>query len=288
METDRLTQIIEAEVKKTLAELGSADNPPQQVRRREELRGTKQTNLSGINSETPKIDDERQKILAVFTAGCACQNNAIKQVKKMVAGGCDVTIALSPMAVGLLAIERIESIPKIGAVLKNGYAAETKHIVGESEVIVIPLLSRTAAAKLALGIADDPALMLVMSGLISGKPVIAARNAADPDGVDCPLLATERTPPALTQLAKNYLKTLAEFGMTLVDITSLADAAMGTSTIHSPIADKNGTPLINQAVITMLAGDVKEFIIHNPAIVTPLAYDLAKERGIKLITVKSQ
>jgi hypothetical protein len=277
---DRLTQIIEAEVRKALSELNQTSNPPQQV--------------------------ERKKVLAVFTSGCTCQNTALTQIEQLIAADYDVTIVLSPIAVELMA-ENVKKIKGISAVLTEGFAADISNMVEAAEVIVVPLLSRTAAAKLALGIADELALMVVMQGLITGKPVIAAQNAADPQGVNCPFLVTEKTPPALIQLAKNYLKTLASFGMKLVDAAQLADVVMNKpqTTVHkvttplppllmgtaerseySPISDKSGKPLITKSVIAALAEDVKTLTIPNPAIVTPLAYDLAKARGIEIVVVK--
>jgi len=264
LDIDRLTQIIEAEVRKALSELA---NPPQQV--------------------------ERKKVLVVFTFGCACQNTALKQVEQLIAADYDVTVVLSPIALELMT-ENVKKIKGISAVLTEGVAVDISNMVEAAEVIVVPLLSRTAAAKLALGIADELVLMVVMQGLITGKPVIAAKNAADPQDVNCPFLATENTPPALIQLAKNYLKTLASFGMKLVDVAQLADVVMNKpqTTVHkvtverseySPISDKSGKPVITQAVIAALAEDVKALTISNPAIVTPLAYDLAKARGIEIV-----
>jgi hypothetical protein len=259
LDINRLTQIIEAEVRKALSELNQTSNLQQQV--------------------------ERKKVMAVFTSGCTCQNTALTQIEQLIAADYDVTAVLSPIAVELIA-ENVKNIKGVSAVLTEGFAADISNMVEAAEVIVVPLLSRTAAAKLALGIADELALMVVMQGLITGKSVIAAKNAADPQDVNCPFLATENTPPALIQLAKNYLKTLASFGMKLVDAAQLADVVMNKPQTYSQISDKSGKPLITQSVIAALAEDVKALTIPNPAIVTPLAYDLAKERGIEIVVKK--
>ncbi|MBC8233983.1 hypothetical protein H8E77_30925 [bacterium] len=259
MDIDQLTQIIEAEVRKALSELDQPSNPPRQV--------------------------ERKKILAVFTSGCTCQNIALTQIEQLIAADYDVTAVLSPIAVELM-VEHVKNIKGISAVLTEGFAADISNMVETAEVIVVPLLSRTAAAKLALGIADELALMVVMQGLITGKSVIAAKNSADPQGANCPFLATENTPSALIQLAKNYLKTLESFGMKLVDVAKLTDVVMNKPQTYSQISDKSGKPLITQTVIAGLAEDVKTLTIPNPAIITPLAYDLAKARGIEIVMVK--
>lgn len=257
MDIDRLTQIIEAEVRKALPELERTSNPSQQV--------------------------ERKKALAVFTSGCACQKTALTQIEQLIEADYDVTAVLSPIAAKLMA-EQVENIKGVSAVLTEGFAADISNMVEAVETIVVPLLSRTAAAKLALGIADELALMVVMQGLITGKPVIAAKDAADPQGVSCPFLATENTPPALIQLAKNYLKTLESFGMKLVDASQLADVVMNKPKgyIHQ-ITDKSGKTLVTQSVIASLSADVKTLTVPNPAIITPLAYDCAKERGIEIV-----
>jgi hypothetical protein len=282
LDIDRLTQIIEAEVRKALSELEQpSSNPSQQA--------------------------EQKEVLAVFTFGCTCQKTAITQIEKLIAANYNVTAVLSPIAAELMA-EQIENIKGISAVFTEGFAADISNMVESAEAIVIPLLSRTAAAKLALGIADESALMVVMQGLITGKPVIAAKNAADPQDANCPFLATEKTPPALIQLAKNYLKTLESFGMKLVADAQLADVVMDKpqKTVHkvtakrnealqevntelseySQISDKSGKTLITQSVIAGLAEDVKTLTISNPAIITPLAYDLAKDRGIEIVIKK--
>jgi len=260
LDIDRLTQIIEAEVRKALSEMEQSSNPPQQV--------------------------ERKKLLAVFTSGCACQKTALNQIEQLIGADYDVTAVLSPIAVELMA-KQVENIKGISAVLTEGFAAEISNMIEETETIVVPLLSRTAAAKLALGIADELALMVVMQGLIGGKSVIAAKDAADPQGANCPFLATENTPTALIQLAKNYLKTLESFGMKLVDAPQLADVVMNKPKryIHQ-IADKSGKTLITQSVIANLSEDIKTVAIPNPAIITPLAYDCAKERGIEIVVKK--
>ena len=261
MDIDLLTQIIEAEVRKALSEPEQSSNPPpQQV--------------------------EREKVLAVFTSGCACQKTALNQIEQLIGADYDVTVVLSPIAVELMT-EQVEKIKGIGAVLTEGFAADISNMVETAELILVPLLSRTAAAKLALGIADELALIVVMQELITGKSIIAARDAADPQGANCPFLATENTPPALTQLAKNYLKTLENFGIKLVDASQLADVVMNKPRTYShQIADKTGKTLITQSVIANLSEDIKTLTIPNPAIITPLAYDCAKERGIEIVVKK--
>ena len=291
MDIDRLTQIIETEVRKVLSEL---EQP---------------SNLSPTFVE-------RKKALAVFTFGCTCQNTAITQIEKLIEANYDVTVILSPIAVELMG-NQLENIRGVSAILTEGFAAEISNIVEATEFIVVPLLSRTAAAKLALGIADELALMVVMQGLITSKAVIAAKNSADPQDADCPFIATENTPTSLNQLAKNYLKTLESFGMKLVDVAQLADVVMDkpqtavpvehpardeevtgslqSTTLdrkrtelsnYSQVSDKTGKTLITQSVIAGLAEDAKTLTIPNPAIITPLAYDLAKKRGIEIVVKK--
>jgi len=256
VDNDKLIQIIEAEVRKALANMPEEDKPP------------------------PK--STRKKATAIFTCGCDSTSEAIKQVEKLIEKGYDVTAVVCPIAVEMNLVEMLEDIGGISEILVSGYDRVDK-LADESEVIMIPVLSRPAAAKLALGITDNFAIAVVMQGLITGKPVIAARNSIDPDSASSAYAAADKTPPALIQLAKNYLNTLTSFGMTIVDISELADAADGKPQQNSYLADDGKRPLISKSVIDSIAEGVKEFVIPDNSIVTPLAKEMAKEREIKLV-----
>jgi len=253
VDTDRLIEIVAAEVKRVLADMPEEDNAP------------------------PKSPG--RKAIAIFTCGCDPTGETIKQVEKLVEKGCDVTAVVCPIAVEMNLVEMLEGIGGIGEILVSAYD-RIDELVEEAEVIIIPVLSRPAAAKLALGISDNFALALVMEGLVLGKQVIAAKNSVDPDS---PGVITDKTPPALIQLAKDYLNTLVSFGIEFVDVSELVDAVDGKPKQNSMLADDGKPPLISKSVIANIAEGVKEFIIPNSSIVTPLARETAKDRDIKLV-----
>lgn len=229
--------------------------------------------------DKPPPKNPGKKAIAIFTCGCDPAGETIKQVEKLRDKGYDVTAVVCPIAVEMNLVEMLEGIGGMGEILVSAYD-RIDELVGESEVMVIPVLSRPAAAKLALGIGDNFALAVLMEGLIAGKPVVAAKNAIDPDSPD---VITDKTPPALIQLAKNYLNTLASFGIQFVDVSELADVVDGKPKQNSLLADDGKRPLISKSVIANIAEGIKEFIIPNSSIVTPLAMEMAKERGIKLV-----
>jgi len=256
VDTDRLISIIEAEVRKVLAGVPEEDNlPPASA---------------------------RKKAIAIFTCGCDSTGETIKQVEKLIEKGYDVTAVVCPIAIEMNLVEMLEGIGGISEILVSGYD-RVDELVEESEVIIIAVFSRPAAAKLALGITDNFALAIAMQGLMTGKPVIAAKDSIDPDSASSAYAATDKTPPALIQLAKNYLDTLTSFGMKLVDVSELADTADGKPRQNSYLADDGKRPLISKSVIANIAAGVKEFVIPTNSIVTPLARETAKELEIKLV-----
>ncbi len=254
MDMDRLRQLIEAEVRKILAAEDSAMS-------------------SGGTAD----------LLVLFTGASIGLDGALSALRTLSTQGYRLTAVLCPMAVDLVAA-KLQQIPGLTEVITDERTSQVETMIAACEAVLIPILSRTAAAKLALGIADNLVLALTMHALTVGKPVIAARNAADPGTTDDPAIAT---PQPLIRLAKNYLQTLESFGVQFTDVSRLSqhfDPEMSQQ--YAP--GTKGKTLITESVIANLSPGVRELVIPNPAIITPLAQDLARERNITLRMAESK
>lgn len=259
MNLEKLTQIIEEEVKKTLSS---------------ELN----VNRNGAIYELPHIPSGNSNVYALFTGGSAKLSEAINQIKLLIQNGYHIKAILSESATRIIKVDKIREIPGIEDVFcEPDPSIYSVDIVQSADAIVIPVLTRNSAAKLALGICDTLVTNIIMHALIAGKPVIAARNSADPEGQDCICIGTPKTSPNLIQIAKDYLKKLESYGVKLVDVSEIA---------YSFIEDKNiKQELITYDTINGLSKDISEIKVKKGSIVTPLAKDLAKERNIKIIIV---
>lgn len=251
MDMDRLRQLVEAEVRRVLA--------------------------GGSVSETSA---PAPRLLVLFTGTSVAIDTALTQLQALLEQGYRLSVALCPMAEELVGIQLSQMTDQI-EMLSGEPIAKASLLLDAYEAVVIPTLSRTAAAKLALGIADNFVLTLAMQALLSGKRVVAARNGADPDVTDHPSVGTARTPEPLIQLARDYLQTLEAFGVQLIDVSQLSEQLSPDKTEQYTSADP-GKTLITESVIANLSPQVQELVVPNPAIITPLARDLAREKGISL------
>lgn len=256
MNLEKLTQIVEEEVKKALE--------------------TKLNASKGVGSQP--IPTDKRNIYALFTGGSAKVLEAINQIKLLVQNGYNVRVILSESATKVIKTEKIREIPGIEDIFcEPNPSIYSVNIVQSSDAIVVPILTRNSAAKIALGICDTLVTNIIMHALIAGKPVIAARNSADPEGQDCICIGTPQTPPALIQIAKDYLKRLESYGVKLVDVSEIAQYFIGNKNIKRE--------LVTYDTIKELPQDIKQIEIKRGSIITPLAKDLAKERDIKIILI---
>jgi hypothetical protein len=258
MDIDKLIQIVETEVKKALTDqVGS----------------------------TAKTDSEKalpsgKKVLALFTGGYAKLSEALAQIEKLIQGYCSVDVVMSQSAVNVIGQDKIRAISGITSLIcEPDVSISSLKLVQKSDVIIVPVLTRNTATKVALGITDTLVTNIIMQALISAKPIIAARNSADPSDADCPCVAMPNTPPVLIKLAENYLQKLESYGMKLVDVTEIAQIVLSDVNKGDSLDHK----LITQETIDKLPKSTKRVTVAKGSIITPLARDVAKERGIEIV-----
>ncbi|MEW5725505.1 MAG: hypothetical protein AB1896_20525, partial [Thermodesulfobacteriota bacterium] len=157
-----------------------------------------------------------------------------------------------------------------------------------ADVLVLPTFCLRVAAKTARLDFDDPDAGLVLSALVQGKKVLAAR-----DGF---LLLGRLKNEGLRAEFDRILRQLEGFGLTLCPTDRLAEefsrltAAGGGTAAAAPRAEGAGAPAPAYRLIT--ANDVRaavndqrfELVLTPGGLVTPLARDLAKDYSVKIIT----
>ena len=218
-----------------------------------------------------------KRILAIFDAAPVDLAHPLAQLDRCIQQGYIVTAVLSDMAAKLLDISRIRSTCRNEAVFVASEITNLQSFTGGFSAIVIPTLSCAMAAKLSLGMGDTPPAYLVFQALLRGNRVIATS-----DGFE---ISDESTiPPEISKLGQNYIKTLSDFGVQFVATDRLAEMILTDDTHRfSPVDSVGGQNIITASVIAGLAPNVREFIYMNPAIITPLARDLAARKGIRLV-----
>ena len=161
-----------------------------------------------------------------------------------------------------------------------------QRVLQKADILVLPTLCFKVAAKVARLTFDTEGSSLVMSALMQGKPVVAAR-----DGF---LFLESLTNEALIKEVQLILDKLTTFGMVLCatedlyqTVKSVAEKKAGNNSLdkNTLTADSPAqAPTLVTAKEIQAAVDASESIIlvAPGGIVTPLARDQAKEYGITI------
>lgn len=224
---------------------------------------------------SPSVGEKQ--LLAIFDADEFNLAPPLEQLKACIKGGYDTTAILSDLAVRLLDVEAIQSVCGKDKVITCGDITNLSPFTEGRPLIAIPVLSHSMAAKLALGIADTPCTYLIYQALRRGDSVIAASDSVRG------FLETDNTSRMLN-LERNYVKTLLHLGIQFTPIEQLAETLLSVDSLnYNPVDGKGEKTVISTTVIENLAPAVREIVYTNPVVITPLARDLAAERGIRLV-----
>ena len=229
-----------------------------------------------LQEQTPvstQITHEK-RLLAIFGATQLELHEAIQQLQTCRQNGWKITIILSDLATKVANLEPIHVAFGEENVLQENSLSNIAVFLETYQQIVLPVLSYPMAAKLALRLVDTPCTYLVSEALSKGKKVIAASDALNQSEVSV------KTGPIFSKLENDYVNALSELGVQLVPITQIAESVIEKMSGSRAVVEK---ALISAATISKLDTDVRELVYENPTIITPLAREHAKKRGIQLI-----
>lgn len=217
----------------------------------------------------------RPRVLALFSGASIGFTQAIESLHRL-GGRADIGVTQTTAAKHILdqaAIERLtESHPDHGLVV-------------EHDILVIPTLTVNLAGKVVHGVGDCLASNVTAEFIMAGKPVVAARNAADPDDVNKSALFPTM-PPGYAEMLRANLSTLESFGVRLVDASELdravlAVAGQGVGLDTSKATVEVPDRLVTAATIKGLTAGT-EVLLAKGAQVTALARDAAASAGITI------
>lgn len=215
-----------------------------------------------------------KRLLVIFSATQLALDEPIQQLQTCQQNGWEITIILSDLATKVANLEPIYAAFGADNVLQENALSDITTFVETYPHIVLPVFSYPMAAKLALRLVDTPCTYLVFEALSKGKKVIAAADALHQNEVSV------KIGPIFSKLEDDYVNALSELGVQLVPMTQIAESVV-ESVSGSRVAVEE--TLISATTILNLDANVRELVYSNPAIITPLAREQAKKRGIELI-----
>ena len=216
-----------------------------------------------------QIADEKQ-LLAIFGATQLALDEPLQQLSTCIQDGWKITIILSDLATKTINLESIYAAVGEENVLQENALTDIATFVDTYQQIVLPVFSHPMAAKLALRLVDTPCTYLVFEALSKGKKVIAVSDA----------LNEGETTKKINNIEIEYVNLLSELGVQWVPMTQIAELVTKKINDSPASLDK---PLISATTISNLDANVQELVHVKSAIITPLAREHAKKRGIKLI-----
>ena len=217
---------------------------------------------------TPVLHEKR--LLAIFDATQFELDDPLQQLRICEQDGWKITIILSELATKVINLEPIYTVFGEDHILKENALTNIPTLVDRYQQIVLPVFSYPMVAKLALRLVDTPCSYLVFEALSKGKKVIAASDA----------LNQGETSTETGTIEVNYVNVLSELGVQLVPMMQIAESVKEKTNSSSATSEK---PLVSASTISNLDPSVQKLIYANHAIITPLAREHAKKRGIKLI-----
>ena len=250
----------------------------------------------GMETQPPteKTDQPYKRALAIYTGGTIGFEQSLLELQKIQAAHVDVSIVLSAAAEKMLDIDRLKeqlgrNIPLITT--QSPYPGKQ---LREADLVLVPVLTQNTAAKLAYTLADSLPSTLILQGLMLGKPILAASNAADPQ--DCWRIKMNmgKSSPGFSEALRQNLRKIASYGIELVAVDSLAAASQKLiERIDRKSADilreNQGAPpgkksLVDAETVKSSASKgLKRIVTDKNAIVTSLARDVAREYGIEIV-----
>ena len=215
-----------------------------------------------------------KRLLAIFGATQFALDEPIQQLQTCRQNGWEITVILSDLATKVINLDPIHAAFGEDNVIQENALSDITTFVAPYQQIVLPVFSYPMAAKLALRLVDTPCTYLVFEALSKRKQVIAASDALNQNEVSVKMGTIFR------KLEKDYVNALSELGVQLVRMTQIAESVVERVSGSRAVVEKT---LISATTISNLDANVRELVYANPAIITPLAREHAKKRGIKLI-----
>lgn len=236
-----------------------------------------------------------KQALAIFTGGTIGLEQSLIELQKIQALNIEVSVVLSMAAEKNIGIDRIKKHLGSNINLVTTHSPYPGKLLRDADIVLVPVLTQNTAAKLAYTLSDTLASTLIMQGLMLGKPILAAMNAADPQDVWRVQKDMGKCTPALSESLRQNLKKIESYGIELVHVDSLATGSqkiidrMAKKACYSQQNESHGkrqgkkSILDAETIKNAASNGLKSITTPKDAIITPLARDVAREYGIEIV-----
>ena len=233
--------------------------------------------------------------LAIFTGGTIGLEESLIELQKIQALHIEVSVVLSMAAEKIIGIDLIKKQLGSNINLVTTHSPYPGKLLRDSDFVIVPVLTQNTVAKLAYTLSDTLPSTLIMQGLMMGKPILAAMNAADPQDGWRIQKNMGRATPALAESLRQNLKKVESYGIELVHVDQLAIGSqkildrIGKKAFCSPQGESHDmgrgkkSILDAETIKAAASNGLKSITTTNNTIITPLARDVAREYSIEIV-----
>ena len=122
-----------------------------------------------------------KRALVLFSGASAGQHEGLEAVAMLSRAGHGVTAVLTQAAAQMIGEARVKE-QGASEVISAGKFVDSPALVRAADLVLVPTLSMNQATAMAAGAFDSLISTLALGALLAGKPVIAIRDGADPEG----------------------------------------------------------------------------------------------------------
>jgi hypothetical protein len=229
----------------------------------------------------------QHKALVIFTGGTIGFEQGLAEIKKLQDLCFEVTVVLSVSAQQVLGEERIKEELGSHTSIVTAHSPYPGKLLRETEILIVPVLTQNTAAKLAQTLSDTMVSTLILQGLMMGKPVVAASNAADPLDSWRAQYSMGNASTGLVKALQGNLKKLTDYGMQLVPVETIGSVSQKllnqqkTVAVNTPTNKK--TVLDAATIQTAAQNGSTSVVVSRGTIITPLAKDIARDCGVQIV-----
>lgn len=203
---------------------------------------------------------KKKKGLVIVNGGTANLEQVLVELER-IKKEYDIEVVFSEAGKKVVGEERFKDFD----IKKDVTMENCNSLINDSEIILLPLLTKNTCAKVAVGIRDNLSTYIISKAILAGKKIVAVYDSCivKPDN------------EYGKQLNLN-IKKLQSYGITFVESKDLADYILKEQR-------KEVLNLKNKKIIT--ADDIfgienKKVIISKDTIITILAKEKAQENGV--------
>ncbi|SET52822.1 hypothetical protein SAMN05660297_02683 [Natronincola peptidivorans] len=221
--------------------------------------------------------EKKEHLMIVFTGTVTDQEKYLKQLEGLKNQGYSFDFTISSNGEKLLNIDELCKLLQPRKVYRESSSSIEVNSMEGIEGILVPLATQNTAIKLSLGIQDQLIPKLLWEALWMGKPIwMNYKSLSEYKG-------TTTSNPYIQEKIKLVLLELEKMGVKSLEcFDDIRKSPLDNFDVKNEKASTGHRVITERDVLAFDSSNLN-MMVPSDAIITPLAKDTAKARGIKII-----